>query len=142
MLEALATLATTLFTGAALYVSLVEQPARLLCPTPCALAQWRPSYRRATRLQASLALTGCLLALGAWLGGAGPAWLAAGLLLGSVVPFTLLVIMPTNRRLQDESLDPADPSARVLLQRWGRLHHARSLASLAALLILLFAAGR
>lgn len=140
MLEALATLATALFTGAALYVSLVEQPARLLCPTPCALAQWRPSYRRATVMQASLALAGCLLALGAWLAGAGPVWLAAGLLLGSVVPFTLLVILPTTKRLEDESLDPAGPSVRALLECWGHLHHVRSAASLLALLTLLFGA--
>ena len=55
-LTGLATLATALFTGAALYVSLVEQPARMACPTDVAIAEWRPSYARATIMQASLAV--------------------------------------------------------------------------------------
>jgi hypothetical protein len=48
MLTETATLATALFTGAAVYVTLVEHPARLTCSTPTAIAGWRPSYRRAT----------------------------------------------------------------------------------------------
>ena len=68
----LATLATALFTGAAVYISLVEHPARLLCPTAHAVEQWRPSYERATLMQAPLAVAGSLVATAAWLLGAGP----------------------------------------------------------------------
>src|ERR1700730_17980147 len=91
-----ATLATALFTGAAVYITVVEHPARLRCSSE--IAQWRPSYKRATVMQASLAVVGTLLSIAAWLGGAGMTWLVAGILLGSVVPFTLIVIAPTNRR--------------------------------------------
>jgi len=101
----LAVLATALFAGAATYVSLVEHPARLRCSTEIALAQWRPSYRRGTVMQASLAVAGLLLSIAAWMSGAGRLWLVAGLLLGSVVPFTLLIIFPTNKRLEDPGLD-------------------------------------
>jgi hypothetical protein len=82
MLATLATLATALFTGAAVYSSLVEHPARLLSPTATAVAQWRPSYKRATVMQAPLAIAGSLLAVAAWLAGAGYVWLLAGLLPG------------------------------------------------------------
>src|SRR5215471_2766940 len=66
--------ATTLFAGGALYVSLVEHPARLLTGPPMAVAQFRTSYPRGARLQGSLAVLGGLAAIGAWLGGARIAW--------------------------------------------------------------------
>jgi len=137
MMAKLALLATALFTGAAVYITFVEHPARMLCPTPWAVAQWRPSYKRATVMQASLAVIGSLAAVSAWLAGAGLAWLVAGLLLGAVVPFTLIVIFPTNKRLEDHGLAPSGEGARILLTHWGHLHAVRSGASLLALILML-----
>jgi len=138
LLANLAVLATSLFAGAASYVSLVEHPARLRCSNEIALAQWRPSYQRGTVMQASLAIAGTLLGISAWLSQAGRIWLVAGILLGSVVPFTLLVIFPTNKRLEDPALDATSGAARNLLVRWGRLHAVRTLLSIASLLLMLF----
>ena len=141
ILELLATLCTALFAGAAIYVNLVEHPARLECGTAAAVRQWRPSYRRATVMQASLAIVGLLAALGAWIQGRGATVLIAGLLLGAVVPFTLIVVFPTNRQLLAPTLDEASSSAAGLLDRWNRLHAVRSGAALGALLILLLHLG-
>jgi hypothetical protein len=138
LLANFATLATALFTGAAVYISLVEHPARLLCPTAHAVEQWRPSYKRAIVIQVSLAVAGSLLAIAAWLTGAGLVWLLAGVLLGSVVPFTLVVMWPTNKQLEDPGLDTTNELARSLLVRWGRLHAIRSALSLVALVLMLF----
>ena len=124
--------ATTLFAGGALYVSLVEHPARLLTGPPMAVAQFRTSYPRGARLQGSLAVVGALTAIGAGLGGAGLGWLAAGVLLGLVVPYTLVVILPTNKRLLDPTLSPDAPEARQLLRRWTAYHAVRTVASLLA----------
>jgi hypothetical protein len=44
---------------------------------------------------------------------AGLAWLGAGLLLGAVVPVTLIVISSTNKRLEDHALDTSDEGART-----------------------------
>jgi hypothetical protein len=88
-------------------------------------------------MQASLAVIGSLAAVLAWLAGAGLTWLVAGLLLGAVIPFTLIVIAPTNKRLEDEALDTSDDVAHTLLTRWGYLHAVRSAASLLALLLML-----
>jgi Domain of unknown function (DUF1772) len=134
-----ATLATALFTGAAVYISLVEHPARLSCPTAHAVEQWRPSYKRATVMQVPLAVAGSLLSIAAWLSDAGLIWLVAGLVLASVVPFTLLVMWRTNKQLEDPSLDTTSELARSLLVRWGRLHAIRSGLSLLALILMLFA---
>jgi uncharacterized membrane protein len=101
--------------------------------------EWRPSYKRATVMQASLAVAGSLLAIAAWLVGAGLIWLLAGLVLGSVVPFTLIVMWPTNKQLEDPDLDTTSELARSLLVRWGHLHAVRSALSLVALILMLFA---
>jgi uncharacterized membrane protein len=141
LLELIATFCTALFAGAALYVNLVEHPARLELGTAAAMREWRPSYRRATVLQASLAVAGLLTAVGAWIEGRGTAVLIAGLALGCVVPFTLVIIFPINRGLSDPALDTQSAEAAALLATWNRLHAVRSAAALAALVILLLHLG-
>jgi len=133
----LATLSTGLFTGAAIYINLVEHPARMSCGTDVAVTEFRPSYKRATVMQASLAAFGTLNAVIAWFLDGGLSWLIGGILLGSAIPFTLIVIFPTNRQLLDPSLDKDSELAHRLLTRWGRLHAMRSILSLAAFTIFL-----
>jgi hypothetical protein len=142
-LSCLAALAAALFAGAALYVTLVEHPARLACGPPMALAEFRTSYPRAARVQAPLAIVACLAGAGVWLTGGAWGWLVAGVTIGLVVPFTVVVIMPTNRRLQDPALDPDVPEVRALLRRWGLLHLVRTALGLGAAgwMLRLLAAG-
>jgi hypothetical protein len=135
--EILATISAGLFAGAALYITLVEHPARLECGTELAATEFGPSYRRAARMQASLAALGFLAAIVAALQGRSVLVLAGGLLLGSVIPFTLLVILPTNESLLDPGLDRRSEQAAKLLHRWGRLHVVRTLLSVLAFGILL-----
>jgi hypothetical protein len=137
--EGFATLATALFAGAAIYISLVEHPARLSCGSAIALTQWRPSYKRGTAMQAPLAVAGAIFGVAAWLTGSGAVWLIAALIIGAVVPFTLFVIFPTNHRLEDESLDGTSDLALGLLKKWGALHVVRALLSLLALVMMIFA---
>jgi len=139
LLEIFATLAAGLFSGASIYINLVEHPARTQCGTALALAQFAPSYKRATVMQASLAAAGFLLAIGAWILGAGVYWLAGGILLGLIIPFTLIVILPTNRRLLGSALATDSPEAERSLDRWGKLHAVRSVLSFSAFLVFLFA---
>jgi hypothetical protein len=112
-----------------IYITLVEHPARLECGTELAATEFGPSYRRATLMQASLAALGLVAALVAWIQGRGLLALVGGLLLGAVIPFTLLVILPTNKRLLDPGLDRRSAEAAALLDRWGRLHAVRSMLS-------------
>jgi uncharacterized membrane protein len=133
----LATLCAGLFAGAAIYINVVEHPARMSCGTNLALREFAPSYRRATVLQAPLATTGCVTGLSAaWV--QGDAWLAlSSVLLGAIVPFTLVVILPTNHQLVDPALDPESQKATQLLMRWARLHAIRSISSTAAFALFL-----
>ncbi|MGH8187838.1 MAG: DUF1772 domain-containing protein [Steroidobacteraceae bacterium] len=141
VLELIAVFSVALFTGAAIYINLVEHPARVECGTSAAMQQWRPSYRRAAVLQASLALIGFATAVGSWFRGRGAAVLVAALLIGAVIPFTLLVIYPTNQALHNPSLDTGSADAAALLAKWNRLHAVRSGLALAALITLLLHLG-
>lgn len=122
----LATLCGTLFTGAAVYINLVEHPARMGCGTEIALTVWAPSYRRATVVQVPLALASFLGGALAWWLGGGVMWLVGALVMVAVVPFTLIVIAPINHALLAPGRDAASVETRTLLQRWGRLHAVRS----------------
>jgi len=108
------------------------------CDTKTAVTVWAPSYKRATFMQAPLAVLSFLSGLAVWLFGGGLLWLIAAVLIGSVVPFTFIAVMPTNHQL----LAPRDPSSaetRSLLERWGRLHAVRSTLSFLATVVYLFA---
>jgi hypothetical protein len=126
VLEALATICAGLFAGAAIYITFVEHPARLECGTELAATEFGPSYRRAAVMQASLAAIGLIAAVTAWLQSHALPVLIGGLLLGAVIPFTLVVILPTNQRLLAPDLDRRSPETASLLRRWGQLHAVRS----------------
>ena len=126
VLAVAAVLSCTLFTGAAIYINLVEHPARLSCGTKIASTQWKPSYERATKMQASLAIVATLAGLMLWFRGGGFLWLFGAGLIFLVIPFTLIVIRPTNTRLGRPDRDLEDAETRELLDRWGRLHAVRS----------------
>jgi Anthrone oxygenase len=131
-LEFIATFCAALFAGAALYINVVEHPSRMALDTRIAAAQWAPSYKRATWLQAPLALVSLLGGVAAWLLGAGAGWLVAAMIIGSVVPFTVIGIMPTNHKLLTPGRDLSSAETRMLLERWARLHAVRTALSITA----------
>src|SRR5437899_3397350 len=91
--------------GAAVYVSLVEHPARMECGVEIAATEFPPSYHRGTTMQVTLAAVCLLSSIAAWLAGATFWWVVAGVLQVSVIPFTLVVILPTNKQLLSPTLD-------------------------------------
>ena len=135
--EFVAVLSCSLFAGASVYINLVEHPARMECGVEAAASEFSPSYRRATVMQATLAAVGLASSIAAWLAGAAFWWLVAGALLGSVIPFTLFVILPINKLLLSPTLDKQSVEAERLLARWARLHAVRSVLSGLALLLFL-----
>lgn len=136
ILELVALLCTGLFAGAAIYISLVEHPARRECGPALAVTEFGPSYRRGAVMQAPLAVVGCLAGIAAWIQTGAVSVLVAGLLLGAVVPFTLIAIRPTNQRLLAAAGTRGSPPTAALLARWGHLHAVRSVLSALAFLLL------
>jgi len=136
--EFVAALSAALFAGAALYINVAEHPSRMGLETRMAALQWAPSYKRATWLQAPLAILSLLCGVAVWLLGRNSGWLVAAVLVGAVVPFTFLVIMPTNHKLLAPDRDLSSSETRELLVRWGRLHAVRTLLSLAGAMVYLW----
>lgn len=135
LLKFIATFAAGLFAGAAVYINVAEHPARMTLDTRFAAAQWAPSYRRATWMQAPLALLSLLAGLGVWYLGGGLGWAIAALLIGAVVPFTFIAIMPTNRALLAPGRDLGSAQTRVLLDHWAKLHAVRTMLGVAAAIL-------
>jgi hypothetical protein len=54
-------------------------------------------------------------------------------------PFTLVVIMPTNKKLLSTPPEAAGPASRALIEKWGRLHAVRTSLGIAATLAFLWA---
>jgi len=133
----IATICCAIFAGAAIYINLVEHPARMSCGTQIAATVWAPSYKRATLMQAPLAILSFLAGISSWLLGGNIMWFAGAVLIGLVVPFTFIAIMPTNHQLQVSGRDLNSNETRELLIKWSRLHAVRSLLSLSALIVYL-----
>jgi Domain of unknown function (DUF1772) len=127
------------FTGAAIYINIAEQPARLQLDNRSLLAEWKPAYRRGYIMQASLAIVGGLFGLVAYLSTLDWRWPLGAIVLLANWPYTLFVIAPTNRRLMDTPTEAATAETRRMLERWGALHAGRSALGLAATLIFLWA---
>src|SRR6266702_1389578 len=138
--EFVAVLSCGLFTGAAVYLNLVEHPARMKCGVELAATEFPPRFRRGTILQVTLAAVCLLSSIAAWLAGATFWWVVAGVLQVSVIPFTLIVILPTNKQLLNPALDRRSAQKERLLARWGALHAVRSALSAFALLLFLYLA--
>ena len=100
-LQFIAIMCSALFAGAALYVSIIEHPARMSAGISVALQEFRPSYRRAAVFQISMALIACVCSFALSLFTSQWIWFLGGGMTGLMLPFTVIVMMPTNRILLD-----------------------------------------
>ena len=116
----LALIVAAVFFGAAIYINVAEQPARLLLDDRSALAEWKPAYKRGFAMQGPLAVVGFLLGLLAWWQTSDWRWLLGAALLIANWPYTLIAIMPTNNQLMAMPLDQAGPESRKLHRELGR----------------------
>jgi hypothetical protein len=135
----LALTVAAIFTGAAIYVNVAEQPARLLQEDRALLAEWKPSYKRGAAMQASLALVGCLLGLIAWWQISHPGFLIGAIAMVAPWPWTLLGIKPTNDALLATEPEKAGPPTRALVVKWGALHAVRTALGVLATVAFLWA---
>ncbi len=136
---ALALTTAAVFAGAAIYVNVAEQPARLALDDRALLAEWKPSYARGKVMQASLALVSTVLGLLAAYLTSEWSWLIGAALILAPWPWTLFVIMPVNKVLEATPPEAANAQTRALIEKWGTLHAGRSAFGVAATLVYLWA---
>jgi hypothetical protein len=135
-LVALAT--ASAFAGAAFYINLAEQPARLGLDDQNLLAQWKPSYARGLPMQAGLAVVSAVLGLVAAWQTADWRWIVGAVLILANWPYTLLVILPINKNLEAIGPAAAGVSSRAMIEAWGRLHAVRTGLGIASVLAYLW----
>jgi len=139
MFGLVALIAAAAFTGAAFYVSVAEQPARLSLDDRALLTEWKPAYKRGAAMQAPLALLGCLFGIIAWSQTSHPGFLIGGIAILAPWPWTLLAIKPVNDTLLATEIDQAGPPTRALVVKWGVLHGMRTALGALATIAFLWA---
>src|SRR5271154_2839979 len=113
------------FSGAALYVNLVEQPARLALDDAAMLSEWGPSERRGVGLMATLSVRPAALGLVAYFASQDVRWAIGALIILLAWPYTLFVMSPLNNQIL--ALAPRDiGAARVLVRQWGLLEYGQT----------------
>jgi hypothetical protein len=114
------------FAGAAFYVNEAEQPARLALDDASLLAEWKLSYAKGFKMQASLALLSGIFGLVAAWQAQDWRWLPGAVLILANWPYTLLVIKPTNDQLNALAKNQAGAASRALIVTWARQHAIRT----------------
>ena len=135
----LALTTAALFAGAAIYVSVVEQPARLDLDSSAMLKQWQESYPRASIMQAGLAILSCGLGLLAFMFSYDWRWLLGAALIILPWPYTMFLIMPTNKILKATAPAQATEDTHSMVRQWGLLHAVRTILGAAAVAAYLWA---
>src|ERR1700726_1146944 len=106
------------FAGAAFYVNEAEQPARMTLDDRSLLAQWKASYARGFRMQASLAaVSGAFGLVAAWQTQS-LLWLLGAVLILANWPYTLYVIKPINDQLNAIDKNAAGAASRAQIVKW------------------------
>jgi hypothetical protein len=140
MLTGLLALTTAaIFAGAAIYVNIAEQPARLRLAPAALLTEWQLSYTRGAIMQASLAVISCVLGLLAFIFSYNWHWLLGAALILAPWPFTMFIIMPTNKVLKAMQPAQANENTHDLVRQWGLLHAVRTLLGFSAIAAYLWA---
>ena len=138
--QQLALVTAAIFAGAAIYINIAEQPARLQLDPGALLTQWKPSYARGLIMQSSLVIISGVLGLLVYFGTWDWRWLLGAVLILANWPYTLGVVLPVNKRLETMLPGSANAETRGLVETWGKLHAVRSALGLGATLVYLWAA--
>jgi hypothetical protein len=126
------------FSGAALYINLVEQPARLALDDGALLSEWRPSDRRGFAMLATLALIAAALGLGAYFQTQDVRWLIGAIVVIASWPYTFFAMVPMNNRIL--TISASEPgAARELVRVWGLLEFGETAIGVVACAVFLWA---
>jgi hypothetical protein len=133
-------IATGVFAGGALMQSIVDHPARESTEPAAAIGQMQATLKFADPYMPILVLLGSVSMMVTYFCHHRTWHIAAdALLLFLIIPFTLIFILPVNKKMLALSgAAPEHPAIRSLMRRWGRLHAVRSILGFAALIVIVF----
>lgn len=134
-----ALITASIFSGAAIYINFVEQPARFNLENSALLAAWKPAYRKGFTLQSALAFISGMLGIIGYLQSHNYLWLmGAGIILLNW-PYTFIFIRPIVQKLLKTDIHLANQVTRNMITQWGTLHAVRSALGILAVMIFAFA---
>jgi len=127
-----------LFSGAALYVNVVEQPARLALDDKAMLTEWGPSDQRGVALMAGLSLIAAVLGLSAYFSSGDVRWAIGAVFIVLSWPYTFYAMAPLNNQII--ALTSRDVgAARALVRQWGLMEYGQTAIGIVACAIFLWA---
>jgi hypothetical protein len=109
------------FVGVALYINIVEQPARMTLAPRAMMREWTPSNRRGFILLSALAVISTILAFADYARTGDIRWTIGGAIMLASWSYAYYVIVPVNVWLN--ALQPGAPATalRELMRDWGLL---------------------
>jgi hypothetical protein len=120
------------FLGAAVYIGLVEQPARLALRTRAMMQEWMPSNRRGTLMLSVLAAVSAILAYVQFRTSGDIRWIIGGAVILASWPYAYYVMTRVNIWLSAIAPVRAISPARRLMRDWGVLEWGHALIGLIA----------
>jgi hypothetical protein len=124
--------AASAFFGAALYINIVEQPARLALGPATMVREWARSNRRGFVMRATLAVIAAILAY-VYFGRTGDVrWLIGGIVILASWPYAYFVMAPVNIWLCAIPASAARSAVREFMRDWGLLEWGQTAIGLAA----------
>lgn len=133
MIGLLALIVAAFYSGAALYVNLVERSALLALRPQDSLAGWQVALKRGALIQPPLVTIGFLLGLVAWIETHSAGYMIGALLMLAGIPWTVVAILPINKSLRAaEPTEVAGAATSSLIQDWYTRHAVRTALGLLA----------
>jgi hypothetical protein len=120
------------FLGAAIYIGLVEQPARLKLGTRAMVREWAVSDHRGTILLTTLSLVSAVLAFIQYRISGDVRWIIGGLAILASWPYEYYVLVPVSIWLCAVPPEKESAPARKLMRDWGLLEWGYALIGFVA----------
>lgn len=112
--------------GVALTASVIIHPILVKVEKTVAIEIFKPFFDKTHILVLILSIFITILALVYSIFTGNLWWVGVSLLLHLNGPYTLLFMMPINKRLMDKNVDPGSEKTAEDLKKWGKLHLVRT----------------
>jgi hypothetical protein len=123
--------AAAAFLGVAVYIGLVEQPARLALGGRSMVKEWIQSNRRGTLMMSGLALVSAILGFVQFKATGDVRWIIGAITILTSWPYTYFVMIPVNIWLCAIPPGRAVSPVRRLMRDWGLLEWGQALIGFA-----------
>lgn len=124
------------YLGASLYITIVEQPARLALAPGAMIREWAPSSRRGFIMLSTLAVVAAVLAYVDYAASRDARLLIGGTVMLASILYVYFVVVPVDVLLNALPAERGRVAVRELMREWGLLEWGQMAIALAACILL------